>query len=112
MAISVSRLGYLLAQSPVFQSRVQMVLCRVAQAVLVEQTGNAAHGARYRYAQAVLMNPAAAAQTAASFIAQAATIAATITMEDEGPRTSASDAVLFTEITNDWNALAGVDSGN
>lgn len=112
MGISVSRLSFLLAQSHVFQARVQMILCRVASAVLVEQNIGATHARRYQYAQQVLMNPAQMAAVASSYIAQSVTIAGTITMEDEGPRTSATDAQLFTEITADWNALAGVDSGN
>lgn len=112
MAISTSRLAFLLGQSDTFRARVQMILLNVASTVLVETTGGTAHQTRAAYAKAIINNPQQYAAQAAPFIAQNATVFPTITMEDEGPRTSVTDAVLIQQITADWSKMAGVDSGS
>lgn len=112
MTISAARLQFLLARTDEFTSRVQISLCKVAAQVMTEQTGNANHAARVIYARAVLNNPGVVASAAAVYLAQATNVAGTITMEDEGPRTSVTDAALDSQVATDWNKLAGIDSGN
>lgn len=108
MPISNSRLQFLLSQSLVFQGRLQIILSTVAGVVLNEASDIDAHEQRAQYARHVLANPAHAAQVSAGFIAQSTNVANTITMEDEGPRTSVDDAALFGQITALWDQLAGV----
>lgn len=112
MTISASRLQFLLSRTDEFTGRTQIVLCNVAGAVLVESGVGATHAARAAYARAVLGNPGVAASNAALYLAQSTNVAGTITMEDEGPRTSVSDASLLAQITSDWNKLAGIDTGS
>lgn len=112
MAMSASRLQFLLAQSPIFQGRVQMLLCSVASGTLSEPLATAQHAARANYAKLVLANPSGTAAFAAVFLAQSTNVAGTITMEDEGVRTSVTDAELLAGIAFDWNKLASVDTSS
>jgi hypothetical protein len=112
MAMTQSRLAYLLSISPTFQGRVQLILFNVASSVLVETTGGTAHAARAAFAKAILLNPTQVAAVAAPFVAQGTVVLAATTMEDEGPRTTVTDAQLITQITADWSKMAGVDSGS
>lgn len=112
MAISNSRLQFLLSQSDVFRGRVAVMLCTQAGVVLAETTSNTNHAARAAYAKSVITNPVDAAVRAAVELAQSANVGTTITMEDEGVRTSVTDAQLFAQVSADWNKLAGIDSGN
>lgn len=111
MALSTSRLAFLLSETSLFRSRVQMILLNVASAVLAEPAATANHAARVAYARQLLNSPAQIASIAAPFVAQNAIVFPTITMEDEGPRTSVTDAVLIQQITADFSKLAGVDLG-
>lgn len=112
MTMSGSRLQFLLSRTDVFTGRIQVVLSEVASQVLVEAGVGATHALRAAYAKAVLANPGNAANNAALYLAQSTNVAGTITMEDEGPRTSVSDASLLAQITSDWNKLAGIDTGS
>lgn len=106
--ISNSRLQFLLAQSDVFRGRLQILMSTVAGGVLTEPANTAQHEGRALYARTVLANPAHAASVAAGFVAQSPNVANTITMEDEGPRTSVDDNALFAGVSALWNQLAGV----
>jgi hypothetical protein len=111
--ISAGRLQFLLAQSHVFQSRVQMQLLAIAAVVLAEQDVGDAHARRAIFANQCIQNPEGMARNAAFFVAQSTNVvAAGITMEDEGVRCAVEDAALFGQMTADWDKLAGVDSGN
>lgn len=111
MAMSQSRLEFLLSQNETFLGRLQVVLVRIAAQVLVETGVGSTHAARAAYATYVLKNPAGGAVIAAVFIAQSTNVAGTITMEDEGPRTSVVDAALESQVSTDWSKLAGIDTG-
>lgn len=112
MAMTTTRLQYLLSQSAVFLGRVEVALCRVAAEVEVETGVGATHAARVHYAIYALANPSGAAAIAAVFLSQSTNVANTITMEDEGVRTSVTDGALFSQVSSDWNRLAGIDSGS
>jgi hypothetical protein len=112
MAISGSRLQFLLARSENFTSRVQVTLCRIANGIFAETGVGASHAARIAYARAVLTDPGTKANAAALYLAQAPNVQGEITMEDEGPRTSVTDAALESQVATSWDVLAGVDAGN
>jgi hypothetical protein len=107
-----SRAQFLLAQTPTFQSRVAASMCQVALEVLAETGVGADHAQRAAYAQQVLSNPTAHAQSASVIVAQSTNVRGTITMADEGPITSVTDAALASQIATLWNVLAGIDTGN
>lgn len=112
MAISQSRLESLLADSPVFQARVAPILASVAAGVLSEPAATAHHAERVNYAKLVLRNPKGEAFTAAIYLAQSTNVVAGgITMEDEGVRAGVADAALLSQISGDFNKLAGIDLG-
>jgi hypothetical protein len=108
MAISDSMLQFKLSQSPTFQGRVQIVMSKVAGDVLNEAASVPNHAERAQYAKQVLANPVFTAQQQAGFIAQSANVANTITIEDEGVVTSATDGALFSQINAYWNQMAGI----
>lgn len=112
MTISNSRLEALLAQSATFQSRVQMTLTNYAASVLSETGIGTTHAARVAFARQILANPNSVIPAASVFLAQSTNVTGTITMEDEGARTSVTDAALASQIATDFNRLAGLDSGN
>lgn len=112
MTISPSQLEYLLARSDVFTGRLQVSLTRIASTVLTETGGGSTHPARAAFAKYVMASPAAAANIAAIYLAQATNVAGTITMEDAGATTSVTDAALESQIASDWNKLAGIDLGS
>jgi hypothetical protein len=112
MTLSIQRLQFLLSQQPEFQSRLAIALSVVALQVVSETGVGATHIQRANYAGTVLRNPQSAAQAAALVLAQSTNVRNTITMEDEGPRTSVTDAALENQVATLWNALAGIDMGN
>lgn len=111
-AVSDTRAEFLLAQSPSFQSRVEMTLCTVAVTVLNESGVGANHAKRAQYATLVLANPASMAQAAAVTVARSENVKGTIAITDDGPTTSVTDAALESQVTSLWNVLAGVDMGS
>ena len=80
--------------------------------VLAETGVGATHAARANYALLVLRDPMRMAQAAAVYFAQSTNVRGTITMEDEGPVTSVTDAALASQISTSWNIIAGIDAGN
>lgn len=112
MAMSNSRMQYLLAQQQVFVSRAATMMLDVADNVLTEPLATPGHAQRLTYARQVIANPEAMARGAASYLAQSTNVvAAGITMEDEGPRAAIDDAGLLSQITSAWDVLAGVEAG-
>lgn len=111
MALSTTRLAFLLSETPMFRSRVEMALLNIASAVLAEPAVTPNHAAHVAYVRQIQGSPQQMASIAAPFVAQNATIFPTITMEDEGPRTSVTDTVLIQQITADFSKMAGVDLG-
>lgn len=89
-----------------------MELTGIAGSVLSETGIGTTHAARVAYARLVLSNPSSVIPAASVWLSQSTNIANTVTMEDEGPRTSVSDAALQSQINTDFNKLAGLDSGN
>ena len=111
MAIDLSRLQYLLSQNDSFLSRVQIKLCTIAAVVLAEPLDTVEHEARSAFARQVIANPAMVARNAGSYLAQSTNVRNTITYENEGVRTTVLDADLESQISHDWNILAGIDTG-
>jgi hypothetical protein len=111
MALSTTRLAFLLSETPMFRSRVQMALLNIANVILTEPAATANHAARVAYAKAILNSPTQMASIAAPFVTQNAVIFPTISMEDEGPRTTVTDNVLIQQMTLDWSKMAGIDLG-
>src|SRR5688572_24843457 len=112
MAMSNSRMQYLLAQQQVFISRCATMMLDVADGVLAEPQDTPGHLQRLQYARSVIANPEAMARGASSYLAQSTNVvAAGITMEDEGPRANIDDPGLLSQITAAWDILAGVESG-
>lgn len=101
-----------LAASPVFTGRLQVRMSNVAGTILGETGVGATHAARAAFAKFVLANPAGAAAIAAVYLSQATNVAGTISRTDDGVVTSVTDANLDSQITTDWNKLAGIDSGS
>lgn len=112
MAMSDSRLQYLLAQQQTFISRCATKMLDVADNVLAEALSTPGHTARVQYARSVIGNPEGTARGASNYLAQSTNVvAAGITMEDEGPRAAIDDAGLLSQITSSWDVLAGIESG-
>lgn len=71
------------------------------------------HSLRANYAKLVQQNPAGEAAKAALFLAQAINVtSASNTFDDAGVRCDVSDAALYSQITSDWNKLAGINTGS
>lgn len=110
MALSQSRLQALLAESPIFRSRLQQKMLNTASLVLKEQ-GVTNHALRAAYAKYVIANTTGATVTAAPLIVQADNLRNTITYEDGGVTTSVLDPDLESQVNSSWNLLAGIDEG-
>lgn len=53
------------------------------------------------------------ASQAALQVAQSTNVVAGgITYDDGGVRSAVTDAALFSQVSSDWNKLAGIDTGN
>jgi hypothetical protein len=109
--ISESVLQMQLAQDRVFLQRLQYLMLQHARVVKAEAQNTPYHAQRSTYATQVLNQPLSAASNAAGIIVGGPNLIGTVTIEDSGVVTSASDAAILSQIASFWNTLAGVDSG-
>lgn len=111
MAMTEGFLQMTLARDPNFLTRLQYLLVQQARTVKDEAASTPQHAARTNYASAVINNPAAMAPGAAVMIVGGPNVIGTVTLEDAGPVTTATDAALTSQIATFWTALSGADSG-
>src|SRR5262245_18578125 len=111
MAMSESTLQMLLARDAAFLQRLQYLLVQQARVVKSEALATPQHTARSNYATTVINNPAGAATQAAVMIVGGVNVIGTVTLENSGPVTTATDAALTSQIATFWTQLAGADTG-
>ena len=99
-----------LARDQNFLTRFQYLLVQQARVVKDEPTSTPQHEARTRYASSVINSPASAAPAAAVMVVGGPNVIGTVTLEDSGPVTTASDAALTSQIATFWTALSGADT--
>lgn len=110
MAMSEGFLQMTLAQDANFLIRLQYLLVQQARVVKDEPLSTPQHLARSNYATAVINSPAGMAPSAAVMICGGPNLIGTVTLEDAGPVTTASDAAITSQIAAFWTALAGADT--
>jgi hypothetical protein len=108
--MSESYLQMLLAKDAAFLTRLQYLMVQQARVVKAEDPATAQHAGRSNYATTVINNPYQAAMQGAPTIVGGPNVIGTVTLEDTGPVTTASDAALLSQIATFWNALAGLDT--
>lgn len=101
-------LQMLLAQDANWLKRLQYLLVQQARVVTDESADTPEHAARSSYARVVINNPAGAASGASVMVVGGPNLVGTVTLEDAGPVTTASDAAVLSQIATFWNTLAGV----
>ena len=99
-----------LAKDADFLVRLQYLLVQEARIVKGEPAATPAHIARSNYATSVINNPAGMAPSAAVMVVGGVNVIGTVTLEDTGPVTTATDAALTSQIATFWTALSGADS--
>lgn len=100
-----------LGSDPQFKSRIQSLLIQQAAVVYAESAGVSNHAIRVVYAKQVLQNPGGAAQIAAAVIVNRSNLVAantTFNFASGRVETSATDAAIASQISTDWDMLAGV----
>jgi len=100
-----------LAIDPRFRLRVQNALASVAWTVLGENPGTPAHEARADYARTVINNLGAQAQAVAPWLVTRPNLMQAETTYDFqalATVTAATDAALESQLTTDWNTVAGI----
>jgi len=100
----------LLAKDPNFLTRLQYLMVQQARVVKAEPLITPQHQARTNYATTVINNPVSAANGAAPMIVGGPNVIGTVTLEDAGPHTTATDPALLSQIATFWTALSGADS--
>jgi hypothetical protein len=110
MALSESSLQMQLARDPAFLTRLQYLLVQQARVVKAEAASTPNHLGRSNYATVVINNPASAAAQGATMVVGGPNVIGTVTLEDAGVTTSATDAALLSQIATFWDALAGLDA--
>lgn len=111
MNVSESNLQMLLAKDADFLQRLQYLMVQEARNVKAEPLSTPQHVPRSNYATVVINNPPSAASQAAVMIVGGINLIGTVTLEDAGPVTSATDAAILLQIATFWSALAGADTG-
>lgn len=99
-----------LAKDPNFLTRLSYLLVQQARVVKSEDPATPQHTARSNYATAVINNPSGMTPPAAVMVVGGPNVIGTVTLEDSGPVTTATDAALTSQIATFWNALSGVDA--
>lgn len=101
-----------LAQEPQFHARVRAALAVVAFQVIAEGRDTPTEVLRYDYAtNMVLPNLALVAQQISPWLVERTNLLAATTSYDFASRavvTAATDAAIESQISSDWNVLAGV----
>lgn len=103
-------LQMMLARDPNFLTRLQYLLVQQARVVKDEPLSTPQHTARSNYATMVINNPAGMAPGAAVMVVGGPNLIGTITLEDAGPVTTATDAAITSQIATFWTALSGADT--
>lgn len=111
MALSEGFLQMQLAKDPDFLTRLSYLMVQQARVVKDEPLGTPQHLGRTNYATSVINNPQGMTSSAAVMLVGGPNLIGTVTMEDAGVTTSATDPAITSQIATFWNALAGVDSG-
>lgn len=109
--ISESVLQMQLARDQIFLQKLQYLMLQQARVVKEEPPDVPYHPQRSAYATTVLNQSVMAAQNAAGIIVGGPNLIGTVTIEDSGVVTTASDAAVLSQIATFWNTLSGVDSG-
>lgn len=107
---NTARTQIALTGSAHFVSRLEAALVKVAWAVLGEDPGTANHAARVAYANRALGNPGSYAATLARIMVYRTNVFAFATSYDfdlGATVTAAGDPDLESQLTTDWNTLAG-----
>jgi hypothetical protein len=99
-----------LAQDRNFLTRLSYLLVQQARVVMAEAPTTPGHTQRATYATLVINNPSGMTGPAAVTIVGGPNVIGTVTLEDSGPVTTATDAALTSQIATYWDALAGVVS--
>ncbi|HKA75341.1 MAG TPA: hypothetical protein VKE26_26295 [Xanthobacteraceae bacterium] len=110
MALSESALQMTLARDPNFLTRLSYLLVQQARIVKDEALDTPQHLARSNYATSVINNPTGMAPPAAIMVTGGPNLIGTVTLEDTGPATSATDAAILAQVAAFWTALSGADS--
>lgn len=100
-----------LAQDRDFLTRLQYLMVQQARVVKGEPSSTPHHTERSDYATSVINSPQSATPQAAVMLVGGPNLIGTVTLEDTGPVTSASDAAILSQIATYWSALSGVDEG-
>jgi hypothetical protein len=111
VVMSESYLQTLLAKDADFLHRLAYLMTQQARTVKEEPLSTPQHSARSNYATSVLNNPTGMASQAAITIVGGVNLIGTVTLEDTGPITTASDAAILSQVATFWTTLAGADSG-
>jgi hypothetical protein len=112
MPLTEAFLQMTLARDTNFLTRLQYIMVQVARVVKEEAASVPGHAQRSNYASSVISSPAAAVPAASVMVVGGPNVIGTVTLEDSGPVTSASDAALFSQVSSYWNALSGLDSAS
>jgi hypothetical protein len=110
MAMSEAFLQMQLAKDPNFLTRLSYLMAQQARVVKDEPLSTPQHTSRSNYATTVINNPSGMATQAAVTIVGGPNLIGTVTLEDAGPVTTASDAAITSQIATYWTALSGADS--
>lgn len=103
-------LQMLLAKDQNFLTRLSYLMVQQARVVKDEPLSTPQHAARSSYASSVIYNPAGMAPGAAVMIVGGPNLIGTVTLEDAGPVTIATDAAITSQIATFWTALSGADT--
>lgn len=103
-------LQMMLAKDQNFLTRLSYLLVQQARVVKDEALSTPQHTARSNYATTVINNPTAATASAAVMVVGGPNLIGTVTLEDSGPVTSASDPAITSQIATFWTALSGADT--
>lgn len=108
MAMSEAFLQMQLARDPNFLTRLSYLMVQEARVVQGEASSTPGHTQRANYATTVINNPSGQTATAAVMIVGGPNVIGTVTLEDAGVVTTASDPALTSQIATFWDALSGV----
>lgn len=100
-----------LAEDATFRRRVKDALNVVAWQIIEEDPATPAHSNRATYARTVLSNLDGQASVTASWIVNRTNLFAAATSYDFDQRatiTDATDAAIQSQISSDWNVMAGI----
>jgi hypothetical protein len=100
-----------LADSPHFQARVKAAFAVVAFQVIAEGQDTPTEVQRYNYARSVLANLNSVTASTVGWLVQRTNLLGANTSYDydiPGVVTDATDAAIESQLSTDWNVLAGV----